>query len=190
MAETLYRTVIPALEVLTRAKGGDGRTIAGIAVPYNTPMRIDARLTEQFARGAFNAQLRAGHRVMFARDHITLGGSLIGKTTMLRDDAAGLYFEARVSATPVGDETLTLVTDGVLDQLSIGFREGSNRRAAGGVTERITASLFEIAVVMEGAYGAHASVAEVREAGSGMSYDEQAAQIIASLRPLPLPPHA
>jgi|SRR5882757_3509 len=160
-ATPLYRSFAPDLEV---KHGGDGRTVYGIAVPYNAPTRIDGELVEQFARGAFNHQVRDPGRVKFAREHVMLGGSLIGALSAMRDDAAGLYVEMRASRTPVGDETLELVKDGALDQLSIMFRERQNRRLAGGVTERVKAHLAEVAVVMEGAYGDLATAAGVRSA--------------------------
>lgn len=165
MSEMLYRTVTPELELRTK---GDGRTIYGIVVPYGVPSRIDSRLTEQFARGAFNHQLNAPNRVRFAREHLVLGGTLIGAAKMLRDDAKGLYGEFRVSRTPIGDETLELVKDGVLTQLSVGFRErgaGASARLPGGIVERRKADLFEVASVLEGAYGEHAVAVGVREQG-------------------------
>jgi HK97 family phage prohead protease len=171
-AEVMTRQWLPDLEVRS---SGDGRTICGIAVPYEQPQYIDSRLTEQFARGAFNAQLRAAHRIPFMRDHGPLG---VAKT--LRDDAAGLYGEWRVSRTPLGDETLELVKDGALSELSIGFQEGQNRTVRGGVIERATATLTEVAIVMAGAYGPAAAVASVR-AQSTVDRAQQAAQILAGL---------
>lgn len=158
------RTFTPELEIRSAAQGGDGRTIVGIAVPFARPQRIDARLVEQFSRGAFNHQLNAPGRVKFAREHIALGGQLIGAATVLRDDAAGLYVEMRASKTPVGDETLELIRDGALDELSIGFRERQNRKLAGGIVERVKADLLEVASVLEGAYGQLATAAGVRSA--------------------------
>jgi HK97 family phage prohead protease len=163
--EVVYRSFEPDLEVRSAAQGGDGRTIVGIAVPYGRPQRIDRSLVEQFNQGAFNHQLRASHRVPFARNHQKLGGTLIGKTISMRDDAAGLYGEWRVSKTPSGDETLELVKDGVLSQLSIGFREDKNRRLPDGTVARTRAHLTEVAVVPEGAYGHHAAISGVRSAG-------------------------
>lgn len=157
-----YRSFTPDLEVRS---SGDGRTIVGIAVPYGRPQFISRGLTEQFRRGAFNHQLRAAHRVPLTRDHLPLGGTLIGRATVLRDDAAGLYGEWRVSKTAAGDETLELVRDGALSQLSIGFRERQNERLTGGVIERVTADLREVAVVPEGAYGDAALISAVRAAG-------------------------
>ncbi|MHA6626889.1 HK97 family phage prohead protease [Pseudonocardia sichuanensis] len=159
---TLYRTFLPELEIRAASKGGDGRTVEGIAVPYGRPQRIYDGLVEQFARGAFATQLSKPWRVRFTREHAMLGGALIGKAIELRDDAAGLWGAFRVSATPAGDETLTLIQDGVLDELSIGFREGRNRTLPDGTVERTRAHLTEVAVVLAGAYGQKAKVLATR----------------------------
>lgn len=159
MTDILFRSFTPDIEV--RA-GGDGRTVHGIAVPYGRAQRINSTLTEQFAPGAFNAAVRSAHRVPFARDHLPMGGTLIGRLTELRDDTAGLYFEARVAQTVAGDETLALLRDGALDQVSIGFRAKQDRRLPDGTVERVTADLRELAVVLEGAYGQHAMAMGVR----------------------------
>lgn len=172
MTELAYRTFTPDLEVRSK---GDGRTIAGIAVPYGKPVFISHGLTEQFRSGAFNEQLgpvlpggvlRSANRVFVAREHMALGGTLLGRATLLRNDAAGLYAELRVSRTALGDETLELVKDGALTDLSIAFREKQNARLPGGVTERVAAELVEIAVVLQGAYGDQALVSAVRAAGA------------------------
>lgn len=186
MGDLLYRPVSADLEV--RSSGGQ-RTIVGIAVPYGVPQRINARLTEQFRRGAFAAQINAAHRIVFTRDHYgdgTLGGHIIGKATLLRDDAAGLYGEFRVSRTMVGDETLELVRDNVLTDLSIGFREGQNASLGGGIVERVTAELREVAVVPEGAYGERALVTAVRKTDAEGGAD-WVSQILAGLPTLPPP---
>jgi HK97 family phage prohead protease len=183
----LYRTFAPDLEIRS---GGDGRTVVGIAVPWQVPTQVTPRLREQWAEGAFDHQLRALFRVRFAREHVELGGSLIGPTRMLRNDAAGLYGEWYVSRTPVGDETLELVKDGALRQLSIGFRERQNRTLADGTVERVTADLFEVALTMEGAYAELAGVSAVRTAAdqalAGASGNlDRARQLIAALPLLP-----
>lgn len=157
--ETLYRSFTPDLEVRSR---GDGRTIYGIVVPYEAPTRISDDLIEQFARGAFNHQLKDPARVKFARDHMALGGDLIGAGSLMRDDAAGLYMELRVSRTPRGEETLELVKDGALSHLSVAFHPRQNRRLGAGRLERVSADLFEVASVVQGAYGDLAAAAGVR----------------------------
>lgn len=189
----LIRSFTPDLAIRSAGKGGDGRTIEGIAVPYGTPQRIDSTLVEQFARGAFNAQLNAPNRVRFSREHMSYGGALIGRAVELRDDAAGLWAAFRVSATPAGDEALTLVEDGVLDELSIGFRTRQDRRLPDGTIERVRAHLVETSLVLEGAYGRGALVSAVREAQDTLDVTQatctcgaanraaQAAQILAGL---------
>lgn len=158
-----FRSYRPDLGV---KPGGDGRTVYGIAVPYNAPTRIREDLVEEFVRGAFDAQVNAPQRVKYAREHLLLGGELIGALSMMRDDAAGLYVEMRASKTPKGDETLELVKDGALPDLSIWFNERQNRRAPGGVVQRVKAHLNEVASVLQGAYGDLATAAGVRSAGA------------------------
>jgi len=184
-------------EILTRSfegqdleirSGGDGRTVTGIAVPYNVEQRINADLIEVFRPGAFNAQLNAAHRVKFTREHLSMGGVLIGRATELRDDAKGLYAEFRVSQTPAGDETLELIRDGVLTDLSIGFMAGQNHRTKSGVVERITARLFEVSVVLEGAYGDAAVIQAVRAANDETNRLDKSRELVAkTFKPLPLP---
>lgn len=162
--DLLTRTFDVPLTVRAAGAGGDGRTVHGLAVPYNAPQFIYDGLTEEFVSGAFDHQLRAANRVRLAREHVQLGGSMIGAARVLRDTPDGLYFEARVSKTAVGDETLELVKDGALRQVSIGFRERphGSRRTDANVIQRTAADLFEIALVMEGAYGEQAELAGVR----------------------------
>lgn len=203
--EFFSRTFAPLLEVRSAAKGGDGRTIEGIAVPYLLRTRIDDQLVEQFAPGAFDHQIRSGgvpgHTVFFTRDHMSQGGQLIGKALELRNDAAGLWGAFRVSATPVGDETLALIADGVLSELSVGFRaaKGGDHIEPDGTVTRVRADLREVSVVMAGAYGQGATVLAMRSAegerGSTTWKPEprridQVASILAALPELPPDPNA
>jgi Escherichia/Staphylococcus phage prohead protease len=195
--EHFVRTFAPLLEVRSAARGGDGRTIEGIAVPFLRRQRIDDSLTEQFAPGAFDHQIRAAHRVFFTRDHMSQGGTLIGKAIELRNDAAGLWGAFRVSATPMGDETLALIEDGVLSELSVGFRAQRDHLEPDGTVTRVRADLREVSVVMAGAYGEDATIMAVRS-GAGAAADQgettwqpeprrvdQVAAILAGMRELP-----
>jgi uncharacterized protein len=187
------RTFAPLLEVRSARKGGDGRTIEGIAVPYLRRQRIDEYLTEQFAPGAFDHQIRAAHRVYFAREHMSQGGTLIGKAIELRNDAAGLWGAFRVSATAAGDETLALIQDGVLSELSVGFRAQKDHAEPDGTITRVRADLREVSVVLAGAYGDGATIMAVRsQEGQGSTTwqpeprrVDQAAALLAALPPLP-----
>lgn len=199
--QMLYRAAEDWADLEVRAEGEEG-IVFGIAVPWDRPTPIVPGLVEEFARGAFDGQMkRNGARSVFlARDHIPMGGTPLGRLAMMRNDAKGLYIEAPVSRTQVGEETLTLVRDGVLDSFSIGFVEGQNQLVQGRndtITRRITASLREVAIVLNPAYK-DAVLAGVRAActcGAGHDEEEagpleqgrsaQAAQLLASLPPLP-----
>jgi len=154
--------VAPDLEIVPRSKGGDGRMVHGILVPFGKTQRIHDGLTERVMPGSADHQLRTPRMMKFAREHIRLGGTLIGRAHELRNDASGLWGALRASKTPAGDEAITLVEDGALDELSIGFRAVRSRRAEDGVVERVRIDVLETALVLEGAYGRSARVTALR----------------------------
>lgn len=192
-----HRTFTPELEIRAASKGGDGRTVEGIAVPYRQAQRIHAELTEQFAHGAFAHQLRSMFRVPMTRGHQVFGGALIGRVHEAREDTRGLWVSMRVSATPAGDETLTLVQDGVLDELSVGFRAYPKRDKVlpDGTVERRRADLTEVSVELAGAYGQKAKILATRAAEDddehedeqdGRARAERAAALLAGVPLLPI----
>lgn len=161
---------------------GDGRTIYGIAVPYDVEMRVSSDTTEVFRQGAFADVIRAPHRVKLLRGHDAKAYPL-GRATLLRETDQGLYAEFKVSKTREGDEALELIKDGALDQLSIGFMPLKNRKRTDGVIERIKAHLAEVSLVTFGAYGEHAMVAGTRsEERVGTPRLEAAQEILKKLR--------
>jgi HK97 family phage prohead protease len=160
---------------------GDGRTIYGMAVPYDVEQRINGNLTEVFRKGAFADVVRAPFRVKLLRGH-DAKAMPIGRATLLRETDKGLYAEMRVSQTAAGDEVLELIKDGALDQLSIGFAPLKNRKRDDGVIERLKAHLAEISLVTFGAYGDLASVAGTRDHESNSPRLTHAREILASLR--------
>lgn len=100
----------------------DGRTLTAIGVPYDTEISLWGPYRETFAPGSIRdegAILRYGHR------------HPIGKITSARDADGGREISAPISHTPTGDEVVTLIRDGVLTRMSIGF-EGISHE----VTER------------------------------------------------------
>ena len=149
-----------ALDLEIREDENGGRTIYGIAVPYDKEQRISGDTTEVFRRGAFADVIKAAHRVKLLRNHDSK--SPIGRATLLRETDEGLYAEFKVSRTREGDDALELVKDGALDQLSIGFMPIKNRKRTDGVIERLKAHLAEVSLVTFGAYGDLATVNGVR----------------------------
>jgi HK97 family phage prohead protease len=100
----------------------------------------------------------------FSKGHERQGGSPCGRTLLLRDDAAGLYGEWRVSKTATGDELLELIKDGVYRELSVGFRCAPSwaRTLPDGTVSRQRFDPFEAASVLRGAYADAATVEGVR----------------------------
>jgi len=85
----------------------------------------------------------------------------LGHGHELRDDRAGLYGEFRVVESDYGDHFLALAREGSIRQWSVGFTPDTTR-TDGRVQVRVKATIFETALVPEGAYGELASVGQVR----------------------------
>ena len=139
----------------------DGRTIFGIAVPYNKEQRITSTMVEVFRKGVFSEVIKAPHRVKLLRGHGE--NNVLGRATLLKETDDGLYAEFKISKTREGDEALELVKDGALDQLSVGFMPIKNKRRPDGVMERLKAHLAEVSLVTFGAYGELAAITGMRE---------------------------
>jgi HK97 family phage prohead protease len=100
----------------------DGRTLYGLAAPYDQPAKIGS-FTERIARGAFARTLRDKGDVMLCRDHKldqvlarTANGSLV-----LDDAADGLRFRATLAEFSMADDALAQARAGLLAGCSIGF---------------------------------------------------------------------
>lgn len=151
-----HRNYEAALEV--RAEG-DGRTVVGIAVPYDIEQRISPTIVEVFRKGVFRDVTRAANRVKLLFQHKS--DSPIGRATMLEERDNGLYGEFRISKTEAGDEALELIRDGVLTNLSVGFQPLKDEKR-NGVVNRMKAHLAEVSLVTFGAYGDAANIVAVR----------------------------
>ncbi|MFP5256078.1 MAG: HK97 family phage prohead protease [Acidimicrobiia bacterium] len=135
---------------------GDGRTVYGIAVPFGqvaeVPDDYGSSYRETFVRGSFARTIvERGSRVKLLANHDRRRFP-IGRPTVLREDAAGLYMEARISKTRDGDEALELIRDGALDRFSIGFRPIRHRVTPERVVERTEVALSEVSLVAFPAY--------------------------------------
>lgn len=155
MSDILRRTFAPAADLEIR---GDGRTVYGLAVPFDTPTPIrdaEGSYDEVFRMGAFTDTIRErGDRVKFLVNH-NRQALPIGRAVSLREDPAGLVGEFRVSNTAIGNEALELIRDGALDSMSIGFAPKLNRgNAATGTIERLAVKLMEVSAVAFPAYEA------------------------------------
>lgn len=127
---------------------GDGHTLEGIAVPFNTRYRLFGDYAE-----VIDNDCDFGTRnVKVSREH----GELIGTVESMSRETDGLHVTVRLANTTAADETAELVRTGVYDAFSIGFAPVENRieYSDDGVTEvhRRRVDLCEIAVTGIPAY--------------------------------------
>lgn len=144
-------------EMHVRAVNADERTVTGIAVPYDEPTEISdwfGDYTETFARGAVQDSDDA---LLYWRH-----SEPIGRIISNRDTDAGWEIIARISQTPRGDEAYTLLRDGVVRSMSVGFRSVTTEvdNETGNVT-RTAVQVPEVSLVPMPAY-AGADVLDVR----------------------------
>lgn len=151
MSEALSRAFAADIEV--RADG-TGRTVHGIIVPFGRVARVSDGgpfYDEMFERGAFSKTIRErGDRVKLLSQHMTRNNPL-GRATLLREEASGLYGEFHVSKTAAGDEALELLRDGALDSFSVGFSAIKHVKRSS-VTVRTEVGLREASLVTFPAY--------------------------------------
>lgn len=90
------------------------RTIEGIAVPYDETANASTGPV-MFLKGSLPTEGPAP-KVFLNHDPTKAVGLVIDRT----DTEKGMAFKARLSATQLGDEALTLALDGVIDAVSVG----------------------------------------------------------------------
>lgn len=70
-------------------------------------------------KGAFKKTIQeSGHRVKVFFEHF----NLIGRPMEMREDDHGLFVKGKISKTTLGSDVLTLMRDGALNEMSIGFQ--------------------------------------------------------------------
>jgi HK97 family phage prohead protease len=147
---------------------GDGRTVDVRVVPYGVAAEVsdDGRTfyREEWAPGAFDDQLVAGHRlkVLLNFEHQRGISNIVGKGVELRSMPDGLHGTFRMSETQDGDKALELVRDGILDSVSLEAYAKKSIRTAEGVLRRVKAHLHNVALCRTPAF-ADAKVLAVRE---------------------------
>lgn len=94
--------------------------------------------TKTIAESADRVKILSGHNE---------GLLPIGKPLELREDAKGLYLEAKISDTALGRDVKTLIADGVLCELSIGYDPVVFDYDKNGIRHLREVKLWEISVV-------------------------------------------
>ncbi|PYY34101.1 hypothetical protein DEJ16_12660 [Curtobacterium sp. MCJR17_055] len=151
-----------------RAVDEESRTVTGIAVPWEQPTSIRdwfGDYTEQFARGAVQDSDDA---LLYWRH-----SEPIGRIVSHRDADEGWEVTARISQTPRGDEAYTLLRDGVVSSMSVGFQSITTEidDETGDVT-RTAVRVREVSLVPMPAYDG-ATVTSVRHRQPGPDHTPQ-----------------
>lgn len=117
------------------------RQITGYASTFGNVDRVGDLVMPGAYTKTLAEDLPAG-RIKVKRNH----QALIGKPVHAEQDSTGLLTVSAISKTPLGDETLALVEDGVIDRMSIGYVPEQKRYAMQGdqkVRQLTTLQLFE-----------------------------------------------
>nr|DAV81888.1 MAG TPA: head maturation protease [Caudoviricetes sp.] len=151
------RTAALTLPLETRSLDEGTREFTAIGVPYGPIYDMGWGYRERFERGAIDAA-----DAVLVYQHV----EPIGTITGTRDTDEGLEVIARISHTQRGDEVYTLIRDGVLKSMSIGFEliDAREDTVDGQTVNTITsARAVEFSVVLNPAYK-DAKITNVREA--------------------------
>lgn len=124
---------------------------------YSHMLGREQKFREVIKPGVWERALNKAKEVFFLAEHdktkilaSTRNGSL-----ELREDQRGLYMEARISPTSWGKDYYQLIKDGILQNMSFGFRATKDSwRNMGDYFERTVneLELFEVSVVRDPAY--------------------------------------
>ena len=125
-------------------------------------------------KGAFQTaishfQLHKDHPKMLWQHDAT---TPIGKWAVLKEDAHGLYVEGQLFLDlPKGKEAYTLLKEGVVDSLSIGFTPVKSTPRAKGGREISEVILYEISLVTFPA-NEHAKITSIKQKGFSMTHQD------------------
>lgn len=151
------RTAALTLPLETRSIDEGAREFTAIGVPYGPIYDMGWGYRERFERGAIDAA-----DAVLVYQH----SEPIGTITKVRDTDEGLEVTAHISHTQRGDEVYTLIRDGVLKSMSIGFEliDAREDTVDGQTVNTITAArAIEFSVVLNPAYK-DAKITDVRAA--------------------------
>lgn len=141
--------------------------ISGYAIQWGKPAIIANLFEERFARGAFDRSLIDNPDVVVLWSHDTSRplARVSNKTLTLKSDNIGLWYSFTPNEkSPLGQEAIATIGAGTLDQVSVGFASQEEEWQDGIDLLRRTitrATLFELSMVVWGAYGATTSASLV-----------------------------
>jgi HK97 family phage prohead protease len=141
---------------ITAGKGAGRREISGVAVPYNVEATVASGQSVIIKPGALPVEGKAPRLFMYHDSTMP-----VGVVTERVDTADGMMFTAKVSASSQGQDAMTLLAEGVIDQVSIGINPTRFSFNDEGTMIVEAADWIELSLVPVGAFGDAAAITEV-----------------------------
>ena len=129
------------------ADGLPSRSISGVAVTSDETAVVNDGTKVRFLQGSLPVTGR-DPKLYMQHD----ANQIVGKVVERVDTAQGMMFTAKISATRLGDEALTLANDGVIDAVSVGVTPTKFSYDEEGVMIVEAATWSELSLVSEGAF--------------------------------------
>jgi HK97 family phage prohead protease len=123
------------------------RSISGVAVTYDETATVNDGTKVRFLQGSLPV---TGRDPKLYMQHDS--NQIVGKVVERVDTPQGMMFTAKISATRLGDEALTLANDGVIDAVSVGVTPTKFSYDEEGVMIVESATWSELSLVSEGAF--------------------------------------
>ena len=123
------------------------RSISGVAVTYDETATVLDGTKVRFLQGALPVDGR-DPKLYMQHD----SNQIVGKVVDRVDTAQGMMFTAKISATRLGDEALTLIKDDVIDAVSVGVNPTKFSYDDDGTMVIESADWSELSLVSEGAF--------------------------------------
>ena len=101
---------------ITAGKGSGRREISGVAVPYNVRAEVSSGQAVIIKPGALPVEGKAPRLFMYHDSTMP-----VGVVTERVDTPKGMMFTAKVSASSQGQDVMIMLSEGVIDQVSVGL---------------------------------------------------------------------
>jgi HK97 family phage prohead protease len=137
-------------QITVDAAAADGlprRSISGVAVTYDETATVSDGTRVRFLQGSLPV---TGRDPKLFGQHDS--NQIIGKLVERVDTPQGMMFTAKISATRLGDEYLTLANDGVIDAVSVGVNPIKFSYDDDGTMIVESAEWTELSLVSQGAF--------------------------------------
>jgi HK97 family phage prohead protease len=146
-----------AADISITAKAGSGRReISGVAVPYNVEAQVSTGQAVIFRPGSLPVEGKAPRLFMYHDATMP-----VGVVTERVDTPDGMMFTAKVSASSQGQDAMIMLTEGVIDQVSVGVNPTLFSFNDAGTMIVEAADWLELSLVPVGAFGDAAAITDV-----------------------------